>query len=381
MAMIDGRYRIHRQSSGNSECAVYIAEHAVTRRTVSLKQLRSTDVALRDDFVKDARRLSLCRHRAVVSVLDASDDGAPWMVTELLDGRTLEDALGARRCLPAEETLVIGVALAGALSLAHELDVMHAGLHPGVVFLPSLGRRDRERERGFETAAAKLLSFGLGPNPLSRMDGPLAAMGYAAPERLAGEDASPRSDVYALGAILYECLTGTLPTKDATPPAPADCEDVPVSLSDTVLAALSAPADRFPHASDMVDALMHSRRTEPPPASEPAPMRRATVRASYVTPVRLVHGANTHDGRSADISEGGLRVFVDGDLSAGDKVQVRFTLPAGGDHATVPAEIRWCREGRAGSSAVGVSFVDPAPSVVEDVARYVAFFGAEPEAS
>ncbi len=383
MTTIDDRYRLHRESGRSEDATLYVAEHRLTRRTVSLTRLRGearADGEVRQQQLRDIHWLSLARHRSVVSVLDAGleEDGAPWLVTELLDGRTLDATLATRRRLPPDEAMSLALEIGSALAHAHDKELLHAGLHPGAIFLPSRSRRELEGKLGFSTSSAKLLTFGLGPNPAAQLEGPLAAMGYAAPERLAGEAPNPRTDIHALGAILYECLTGELPSRDGTPEAPKVLvDDVPGMLSEAVMKAIAPPQQRFDTAAAFVASLQEARRSEPPPPSKPTPHRRAAARAVYATPVRLIHGSESLDGRSEDVSEGGMLALVHGRVERGERVQVRFALPTSGDRITVPAEIRWCRDARGGMNAIGIAFQEPDTTMVEDIAMYVAFFGAE----
>lgn len=383
MTTIDDRYRLHRESGRSQDATLYVAEHRFTHRTVSLTQLRGLARAneeVRKQQLHDIHWLSLARHRSVVSVLDAGleNDGAPWLVTELLDGRTLEATLAARRLLPPDEAMSLALEIGNALANAHDKELFHAGLHPGVIFMPTRERREHEGKLGLSASSAKLLSFGFGPNPAAQMDGPLAAMGYAAPERLAGEAPSARADIHALGVILYECLTGELPGRDDEPEPPKILvDDVPGMLSDAVMKAIAPPSERFESAAAFVASLQQARQSEPPPPSKPTPHRRAAARAAYATPVRLVHGSETIDGRSEDVSEGGMLLLVDGRVESGERVQLRFALPTSGNRITVPAEIRWCRDGRGGMNAIGIAFQEPDEAMTRDIAMYVAFFGAE----
>ena len=383
MNRMDDRYRLHRESGHSEDATLFVAEHRFTRRTVSLMRLRGNgrkDDDLRKQQLRDIQLMSLARHRSVVSVLDAGleKDGAPWLVTELLDGRTLEATLAARRLLPPDEAMSIALEIGSALANAHEKKLLHAGLHPGVIFMPSRSRREHEGKLGFSASSSKILSFGYGPNPAAQVDGALAAMGYAAPELLAGEAPGARTDIHALGAVLYECLTGELPSGDGASEAPAILvDDVPRMLSDAVMKAIAPPEQRFQSAADFVASLQQAQESEPPPPSKPAPHRRTSARAAYATPVRLVHGSETLDGRSEDLSEGGMLVLVQGAVDRGERVQVRFALPTSGDRITVPAEIRWCRDGRGGMNAVGIAFQEPDEAMVKDIATYVAFFGAD----
>jgi hypothetical protein len=199
-------------------------------------------------------------------------------------------------------------------------------------------------------------------------------MGYAAPERLKGSPPDARSDVHALGALLFEMLTGELPS----PAALEEDRGVPSPLLEVVRRAIAPREARFEDAAALIAALRDATVTHPLPASIPPPHRRAHARAGYVTPVRVRRpSGDAVDGRTEDISEGGMLVLINADVAAGESLLVRFALPASGRIVSLPAEARWTRDTRGDARAVGLSFAEPGDKIREDIRAYVAYLGQE----
>jgi WD40 repeat protein len=182
---------------GNGE--VYRAEDRLLGRTVALKVLRAGGGA-DGEPLREGRTLAALAHPAIAAVHEFAwlDDGRPALVLELVEGRDLAAMLEAGP-LPVAEALRLGVEIACALAYAHSRGVVHGDLAPANAVLTAGG-------------AVKLVDFGFGC--LADGDGPapgLGTPGYAAPERLRGEPASPRSDLFSLGAVLYHALAGRPP--------------------------------------------------------------------------------------------------------------------------------------------------------------------------
>jgi serine/threonine protein kinase len=196
--------------------AVYRAIDTKLGRTVALKTTaakrngaRLTD-RVRQRFLREAMALSKVEHRNVVQVLDFgfADDGTPFLVMEHLRGRDLGALLaGSDRPLPVTDVVDIMLAVCAALRACHRAGIIHRDLKPGNIFLA-------ETETGREV---KVLDFGVSKAPtaddLTREGQILGTPQYLAPEQIDGK-VGPASDQYALGVVLYVCLTLRLPYED-----------------------------------------------------------------------------------------------------------------------------------------------------------------------
>jgi serine/threonine protein kinase len=177
--------------------AVFQAEDEALQRTVAVKVLPGTGAA-DQQFLREARALSRLHHPGIVQLFDAgTDDGDAYLVLELVDGRTLSDLL-RQGPLPPAQVEHIGRQLAEALAHAHELGVVHRDISPANVLVHDDG-------------TVRLTDFGI-----ARLAEATATVGgevwgtpaFIAPEQVAGETAGPPADIYALGLILLEALTG-----------------------------------------------------------------------------------------------------------------------------------------------------------------------------
>jgi serine/threonine-protein kinase len=365
---LDRRYRLKRLIARSERGVVFEAEHLHLSRAAAVRLLAAEeagDEAAAERLLLEARRLDEARHPAVVRVLDAArtPQGEPFVATEVLAGRTLDGVLAVEERLPVEDAVAIARSVAEALARAHAAGVFHAGLAPTSILraAPSAGG-----------PAAKLLDVGVAPSPIGVLGGPLAAMAYAAPERLGGGAPDAAADVHALGAILFEMLRGELPPREASPELPPD---VPRPLAAVVRRALAERAERYATMDALAAALREATRVEPPAPSLPPPPR-AFPRAPYVTPVRLRRpNGDALDGRSEDISEGGLLVLVSGEVTAEESVLVRFALPSSGRLVSVPATTRWVRRA-GGREALGLRFEDPGQKVLDDIRAYVDYLAS-----
>lgn len=400
--VLDQRYVIQREIARGAAGIVYAAEHRYTKRPVALKVLGLAtrhDAESRRRLLGEAEALNRVRHPAIVEVLDAGElePLGPYLVTELLAGRTLQGILTARRRLGIEETIAIGRTLAEALAHAHARGVIHRDLKPGNVFVLR-DESGREGVKLFDFGVARVVPSG------ERVTLPGALIGtpeYMAPEQLLAQDPiDHRADVYALGVTLYECLTGSVPfegsfgevlLKSSTQPMPpvrSVNPDVPEALARVVERALARDPDaRFADMHAFGRALSAARASTPdrPPTSGPAGILSSTVgagqrrhpRAPYVTPVRVLFPSGaTLDGRSEDISLGGLLAILAGSCAAGDRVRVRFAVPITHRIAEIEATTRWVRTAR-GREAVGLEFGKLPRDVRDAIERYVRAMGAE----
>ena len=255
--VIDGRYAVRALIGEGGMGRVYEAEHVEIGKRVALKILhpvysRTPEVVAR--FRREARAASKIGHPNIVDVTDSGTtaDGSVYFVMEFLDGVELAAVIDREGALPVPRVLAIGTQICRALAAAHNAGIVHRDLKPENVLLVV-----REGTTDF----VKVLDFGIAKSAeleetrKERLTHPGMAMGtpeYMAPEQAAGKPADSRSDVYAVGAILYEMLTGRPPyegenfmailTKKATldPVAPrAVRPDLPQAVEDVVMRALA----------------------------------------------------------------------------------------------------------------------------------------------
>ena len=264
-----GRWRLARVLGEGGMGRVYLAVQPAIRSRVAIKVLSEAcarDRALVDRFFAEARAVNLVRHEHIVGVLDLAwlDDGRPYIVMEYIDGTTL-GAVIKRGPPPLASIAALTTEVLSALAAAHAIGIVHRDLKPDNVMVTAGGH-------------AKVLDFGiakLAPQ-LHRGDSPRTATGallgtpdYMAPEQIAGGAIDGRSDLYALGALLYEATTGQRPfagrnvfellraqVEELPPPPDAVRRDLPPALAAVIMRALAKrPDDRFPTAAAMAQAL------------------------------------------------------------------------------------------------------------------------------
>ena len=218
-ALVADRFRLERRLGEGGMGVVWEATHTVTRKPVALKFLKRSqeDGRAVHRFLREARAASAVRHPSVVEVHDVLEleDGSPVMVMELLQGETLAERLHRDGALLLPEVARIMVHVCSALGSAHALGIIHRDLKPENIFLV----------RSPKGSDVKVLDFGIAK--LTATEGDAAHTGattgtgailgspyYMAPEQLFAEkDLDHRADIWALGVILYEALSGVRPTQ------------------------------------------------------------------------------------------------------------------------------------------------------------------------
>ncbi len=358
-ATLDRRWVLRRVVARAEHTTVFEATHAFLDRVASILVARPED---REALLAEASARDRTFHPGVLGVLDVADtrEGIPYLVGAPFVGRSLDGILMARGALPVEEAVPIAVSLGEALAHVHALGMAHAGLSPGSVLV--------------EGGSALLLDLGIFPTPLAALSGPLASMPYSAPERLtAGAPASPRTDVYGVAAMLAEMLSGE-PPEEWPPTAVA----IPAKLAAAVEAGLDE-VERRPASMELFVDLVRDAALGPlVPSDVPDKLRRRTLRVAYVSALRVRLAADAVlDGRTENVSEGGLLILGAGPVGDGDRVIVRLALPMSGRIVSEPATVRWVRGAEGQAKAFGVSFDEPAPRTVEDIRRYVELAGGE----
>jgi tetratricopeptide (TPR) repeat protein len=205
--VVAGRFTIHQQAGRGGMGSVYRASDAHSGRHVALKQLHSGDAESLQRFSREAHVLASLRHPGIVSYVahGADDDGRPFLAMEWLEGESLAQRL-ARQPLSLEETLTLLRNASRALAGAHQHGVIHRDLKPSNLFL-----------RDGRPADVVLLDFGLARHTvpstvLTASQMVLGTPGYMAPEQVSCQSTlTPSADLFSLGCVLYECLTGQPP--------------------------------------------------------------------------------------------------------------------------------------------------------------------------
>ena len=203
---------------------VYRARDTRLDRSVAIKILPahlSGDPELKSRFEREARTLSSVSHPHICHLYDVGSQGdTNFLVMELLEGETLADRL-QRGPLPSPEVLKIGVEIADALTKAHRLGVVHRDLKPSNIMLTKNGAKlmdfglakpagvDAFKDAsGRSFSGAETATMQSPATPISRVGTVVGTIHYMAPEQIEGKDADARSDIFALGAVLYEMTSG-----------------------------------------------------------------------------------------------------------------------------------------------------------------------------
>ncbi len=283
--VLGGRYRLDRELARGGMAAVWIAEDPLLSRRVAVKLLHpelAIDDGLRVRFRNEAIAAAKLTHPGIVATYDTGDDnGTAYIVMELVEGKTLRLLIDERGPLPVTQAVDIASQVADALEHAHRQDLVHRDIKPANVLVQPDGR-------------VKVTDFGIakaaGGDDLTRTGTVVGTARYLAPEQVNGQPVDGRADVYALGLILYEMLTGRAPFGGDTEMATAVARltntpepvrsvraDVPRSLEDVVARSLARdPEYRYQSAQAFKEALAPGRDTAhtgplapPPPRATP----------------------------------------------------------------------------------------------------------------
>ncbi|HET9730293.1 MAG TPA: serine/threonine-protein kinase [Acidimicrobiia bacterium] len=288
--VIANRYELGRVLGRGGMSEVRAAHDRRLQRDVAVKLFNAAawaDADGRDRFRAEAQIAASIAHPNVVVIYDAGvQDDTPYLVMECLPGRTLADEIRDGP-LPVQRMCQIATEVLDALATAHARGILHRDLKPANVLIAADGR-------------TKLTDFGIATSD-SRTDLTGAGMvvgtpAYLAPERIRGERATVRSDIYAVGVMCYEALTGARPFSGDTPIALAYAaehrspervrvrrHDVPPNIDRAVMRAMARrPGDRFAGAADFAGAL---HAPEVADAAEDATMPLASVTATRAMPV------------------------------------------------------------------------------------------------
>lgn len=221
---LDEKYRLEERLGVGGMGTVYRAIHLLIDRPVAIKVLNQRfveDEAARTRFRREARAAGRLQHTNAVTVTDfgQSSDGYVYIVMELLEGRTLRDIVAKEAPLDPARAVSLMLQISDAVAAAHEAGIIHRDLKPANVFIV---------QRADVPSVVKVLDFGIAklaaemldddePMTLTQFGAMIGTPRYMSPEQCDGAELTPAADVYSLGIILYEMLTGTVPFSGSTP--------------------------------------------------------------------------------------------------------------------------------------------------------------------
>ncbi|MGI6131334.1 MAG: Stk1 family PASTA domain-containing Ser/Thr kinase [Bacillota bacterium] len=294
--LLGGRYSILDTIGEGGMATVYRATDAFLQRTVAIKVLRpqyASDAEFRERFRREAQSAAALSHPNIVNVYDVGrEGGSNYIVMECVDGRTLNDIIVSEGRLSADRTADYGTQILDALDHAHANGVIHRDIKPHNILITRDGR-------------VKVTDFGIAravsASALTETGRVIGTVNYTSPEQARGAPATAESDIYSLGVVMYEMLTGKLPFAGDTPVAVAlkhvQEEPAPISLLNpavppeferVVMRALAKnPEDRWRTARSFKHAIARARQ-EIADGGQRAPLP-AVGTEREVPPARQLH--------------------------------------------------------------------------------------------
>lgn len=262
--MLGQRYRLEEQLGGGGMAVVYKAMDTLLNRLVTIKILRSeyaSDEAFVERFRKEAQSIARLSHPNIVHIHDVGkDNNVHYLVMEFIEGQNLKDIIRKDAPLPVERVITLSCQVCDALEHAHKNNIVHRDVKPHNILITRDGR-------------AKLTDFGIAKETSTathtQADTIMGSVHYISPEQVRGEPACPQSDIYSLGVVIYEMLTGKLPFDGDTPISVAmkhiqdiipPLHEINPGVSDLLSSVISKaleknPRNRFESALEMKDAL------------------------------------------------------------------------------------------------------------------------------
>jgi tRNA A-37 threonylcarbamoyl transferase component Bud32 len=206
--LLNGRYRLDAQIGTGGMSTVYRAFDTVLERQVAIKLMHreiASDSDQLERFRREARAVAQLNHPHIVTVIDAGeDDNTPYIVFEYVEGETLKDRIRRHGRLPVQESIAYAIEIARALGVAHDHGIVHRDVKPQNVLVD-------------EEGSAKVTDFGiartLDQEGLTADGRVLGTTDYVSPEQALGHPVTGQSDLYSLGIVLFEMLTGDVPFK------------------------------------------------------------------------------------------------------------------------------------------------------------------------
>ncbi|QRN97845.1 protein kinase [Archangium violaceum] len=388
-----GSFQLTRKLGQGGMGSVYLGQHVHIGSRVAIKvlhgRLANSPQVLRR-FHMEARAVNLIGHENIVNIIDIQPaPPRPYLVMEYLEGEPLSVLL-ARGPVPAPVAVALLCQVCDALHATHARGIVHRDLKPENLFL---------LQRGHGPAFVKVLDFGIAKllddeqrGPDTGEGGLIGSVDYMAPEQSRGESVDGRADLYALGVIAYQLLTGRLPFVEKSltalllahqsrqPPSPTSLRpDVPPALSSVVLRALAkSPEERFQNASTMRGALqvaLDMARSPAGPARTPPPLGPFGLHPALALPVLVTRGPGVTPEQltCTELTRGGMFLCTGQPLPALlSRLTVGLEHPEG--EMTCTAEVVrhvLTEEARAWGMApgFGVQFVEPSVTFKAAVAH------------
>lgn len=275
--VVAGRFKVTDFIDRGGMGEVYKAVNEAVGQFVAIKFLNkkfTADESIVSRFVNEARSYARVNHPNAVTLLDYGqhEDGALYIITEFIEGKSLSRTIKATGPMSPSQVISIGQQCCSVLTLAHEYGVIHRDLKPDNIMLMP-GPRGRHIVKILDFGIAKITDDDYGPQ--TETGAIFGTPEFMSPEQAKGDGAEPRSDLYALGVILYYILTGKLPFSgknkfavlnkhlNDAPPRPSELApgvDVPPALEAVILKCLNKlPEQRYDSAEDLFEALEEVR--------------------------------------------------------------------------------------------------------------------------
>jgi eukaryotic-like serine/threonine-protein kinase len=298
LTLVDNRYSILRELGGGGMTKVYLAHDETLDRDLALKVPReqfAEDAEFAERFKREAQSAAALSHTSIVQVYDRGegDDSAPYIAMEYVAGGTLKGLILGRGPLETAVAVSIALHVTEALGAAHEKGIVHRDIKPQNILLTTTGD-------------AKVADFGIAraasAATISQTGLILGTASYMSPEQALGKPATPESDLYSLGVVLYEMLTGQLPYTAESPVAvsmkhlneplrsPKEVNPrIPENMNLVVVKLLAKdPQDRYEDAAELAEDLRRVRDGLPPIAAGFAANETETTRVDAPATVRVV---------------------------------------------------------------------------------------------